>query len=71
MKRHDSSYSHHGMIFHRRIGMRDRDIIETVIAGSLACPRQQFEIHHIIDDNRILPFTIIGKSQERIALIIG
>ena len=49
------------MIFHRRIGMRDRDIIETVIAGSLACPRQQFEVHHIIDDNRILPFTIIGK----------
>ena len=49
------------MIFHRRIGMRNRDIMETVIAGSLACPRQQFEVHHIIDDNRILPFTIIGK----------
>ena len=43
------------MVFHRRIGMRDRDFIEGRIAALACSPEEQLQVHHIVDDDRILP----------------
>ena len=40
------------MILHSRIGMGDGDVPESSIAGFAAGPEEQFEVHHIVDDDQ-------------------
>ena len=42
--------------FVQMVGMLDGNFPKIFIAGFLGCPKQQFQIHHIIDDDRKIPF---------------
>ena len=47
------------MILHRIIGMSHRNFVECRITRCFGCPKQKFKVHHIIYNNRILPFISI------------
>ena len=47
------------MILHRIIGVSHRNLVECGITRCFGCPKQKFKVHHIIYDNRILPFVSI------------
>jgi hypothetical protein len=47
------------MILHRVVGMRDRDVVIGGISGNICCPEQILQVHHVINNNRILPYVRI------------
>ncbi len=47
------------MMLHRFVCMADRNLPESVIVSQAGNDRQKFQIHHIIDDDRILPLLLV------------
>src|SRR3546814_16907834 len=44
------------MIFHGCIGMCKCDVYKTVVSTFLTCPGKEFQVHHVINNDRELPF---------------
>src|SRR5690606_14135750 len=50
------------VIFHSSLGMFYGNIFKTGISGSFRSKKQQFEVHHIIDNDRKIPVFITDKG---------
>ncbi len=47
------------VVFHRLVGVRDGHVAQRTVARTFGGPHQQFEVHHVVDDDRILPFVLV------------
>ena len=47
------------MIFHRLVGVRNRHLPERLVARITGRPQQEFEVHHVVDDDRVLPLVAV------------
>ena len=47
------------MVFHRCIGMVHGHFPVNGVSGKLGSVEQHFQVHHIVDDDRIFPFVAV------------
>ena len=47
------------MVFQRLVSMRYGHVAQRLVARTVGGPHQQFEVHHVVDDDRILPFVAV------------
>ena len=48
------------MILHGGVGVRNGDVMIALVARDTGCFEEQFEVHHVVDDDRILP--TVGRA---------
>src|SRR3546814_7079704 len=57
------------MIFHGCIGMCKCDVYKTVVSTFLTCPGKEFQVHHVINNDRELPFRSEEHTSEHQSLM--
>ena len=52
------------MVLHRDVGMADRHVAVDGIARVLRSPEEHFEVHHVVDDDRVVPLAEIPRTDQ-------
>ena len=50
------------MVLHRDVGMADRHVAVDGVARVLRGPEEHLEVHHVVDDNRIVPLAEVPRA---------